>query len=206
MRLIAIRHAETEWNRVGREMGQLDSPLSERGVAQAEALARRLATIPFDHFYSSDLGRAVATAERISQMCDKPARLDAGLRERHMGAVQGLTGLEMQARYPEICEAHARAGFYEQIPGGESAIERRDRSIRVLSEIASRHPDSTVAVVTHAGFLAGFLEFVLDLPFGGARAYATSHASLNHFEHSASGWRLDTWNDVTHLDALQVEA
>lgn len=85
MRLIAVRHAETEWNVAGREMGQLDSPLTAQGRLQAQAVARRLAGMHFDELYTSDLGRAIETAAWITHTCGKPARIDAGLRERHMG-------------------------------------------------------------------------------------------------------------------------
>ena len=200
MRLIAVRHAETEWNLAGREMGQLDSPLTERGLAQSEALARRLATIPVDELYTSDLGRAIETAACITRTCGKFAHIDRGLRERHMGVLQGLTPAEMNARYTKIRAEYERVGFYNQIPDGESAVERRDRSVQVLSAIAARHPNRTVIAVTHGGLLAAFLEFVLELPFGGSRGFAKSHASLNRFECSASGWRLDIWNGETHLE------
>jgi probable phosphoglycerate mutase len=202
MRLIAVRHGETEWNRERREMGQLDSPLTERGLLQADALAVRLARVRFEHVYSSDLPRAITTAKCIADRRQKSVRLDQGLRERHMGVLQGLTVVEMRDRHPTVMQAYDRVGFFDAIPGGESAEERRDRSVRVLSALADLHPDDTVVVVTHGGFLMGFFEFVLDLPLGGGRRFRRDHASFNSFEHGADGWRLETWNDVSHLDGL----
>lgn len=114
--------------------------------------------------------------------------------------LQGLTSSELQIRHPELRNAYRRVGFFDQIPGGETALARRDRSVRVLSAVASRHPDATVVVVTHGGFLAGFLEYVLDIPSSEARRFAKAHARLNYFEYSAVGWRLDRWNDVAHLE------
>src|SRR5690348_10772063 len=98
MRLIAVRHGETEWNVAGREMGHLDSPLTERGRQQAEAVASRLAGLSLAALYSSDLGRAVATARCISRCCGQDVRVDVGLRERHMGVLQGLTSVEIAER------------------------------------------------------------------------------------------------------------
>src|SRR6266436_6513686 len=65
MKLIAIRHGETEWNVQGREAGQLDSVLTERGIQQARLVAGRLNRAAFHALYSSDLGRAIQTAEII---------------------------------------------------------------------------------------------------------------------------------------------
>jgi probable phosphoglycerate mutase len=203
MRLIAVRHGETEWNRERREMGHLDSPLTARGVEQANALARRLRTIAFDALYSSDLGRAIQTAECIASACPKRVSREAGLRERHMGVLQGLTTDESRAHHPSIHAAYARDGFFDTIPDGESARDRRDRSARVCAELAARHPDAMVVAVTHAGFLTGFLESVLDLPPGSGRRFAKHHASFNVFEwRGEAGWRLETWNDIGHLAPL----
>jgi broad specificity phosphatase PhoE len=199
MNLLAVRHGETEWNVQLREMGQLDSPLTRRGVQQAEALGRRLSRIGFDVLFSSDLGRAAQTAEIIGTICQKPVNLDPGLRERHMGIFQGLTREEISKKYPEQLTAYERAGFMDVIPDGESAQERTDRSARVLTEIASRHPEQTVVVVTHGGFLTGFLTFVLGIPFGNARRFRKPNASFNAFEYVDNDWCLQTWNDVSHL-------
>ena len=111
MRLIAIRHGETEWNTQDREMGQLDSPLTSRGVRQAHAIAHRLSRVPFGALYSSDLGRAVATAGVIGERCGKQVRIAPGLRERHMGIFQGLTVAEMRERFPRERQDYERVGF-----------------------------------------------------------------------------------------------
>src|SRR5262249_16704908 len=178
-----VRHGETEWNLARREMGQLDSRLTERGTQQAEALGRRLSHIPFDELYSSDLGRAVRTAEIIAAICRKQVRLDSGLRERHMGLFQGLTWGEIGKKFPNVQEAYDRTGFYDVIPGGETAQQRLDRSARVLTAIADRHPNQTVVVVTHGGILAGFLESVLGMPFGRGKRFKKHNASFNSFEY-----------------------
>ena len=181
-------------------MGQLDSPLTARGIQQAEALARRLSGIQFDELYSSDLGRAVQTAEIIAAMCRKKVCLDTELRERHMGLFQGLTVDEICAKYPNEREAFARTGYYDAIPEGETVQQRFDRSVRALTAIAERHPSQTVVVVTHAGFLTGFFEYVLGLPFGNGKRFKRQNASFSAFEYVQSRWCLCTWNDVSHLE------
>jgi 2,3-bisphosphoglycerate-dependent phosphoglycerate mutase len=200
MKLIAVRHGETEWNAELREMGHLDSPLTPLGIQQAQALGHRLKNLGFDALYSSDLGRAVQTAEIIGRICDKPVQLNSSLRERHMGVFQGLTRQEISEKYPEQMAAYERIGFLDLIPGGETAQERTDRSVRILTEIASRHPEQTVVVVTHGGFLTGFLGFVLGIPFSNGRRYRKENASFNAFEYLEPNWYLQTWNDISHLE------
>jgi broad specificity phosphatase PhoE len=203
MLLIAVRHGETEWNLQRREMGQLDSPLTKRGIQQAEALGHRLSGTPFDALYSSDLGRAVQTAEIIASICGKTVRFDSGLRERHMGLFQGLTWEEIGQKFPRDREAYERVGYWDVVPDGETAQQRFDRSIKALTTIAEAHPNGTVVVVTHAGFLVGFLQFVLGMPFGSGRRFKKHNASFNAFRYDDSRWCLETWNDVSHLKGAE---
>jgi broad specificity phosphatase PhoE len=202
MILIAVRHGETEWNVQRREMGHLDSPLTKRGIQQAEALGRRLSETPFDALYSSDLGRAVQTAEIIASICKKHVRLDSGLRERNMGIFQGLTWEEVSEKFPRERESYERVGFWDVIPEGETAQQRSNRTLRVLTAIAEAHPNQTVTVVTHGGFLAGFLGLVLGIPFGYGSRFKKQNASFNVFEYADSRWCLETWNDISHLHGL----
>jgi len=202
MKLIAIRHGETQWNVEGREMGHLDSPLTPLGVRQAEAIADRLGRRTFVALYSSDLGRAVQTAEAIASRCGHDVLLDEGLRERNMGIFQGVAWEEMPERFPQEHSDYERIGFEYVIPGGESAKERLKRSIRVMTAIAERHPDADVVVVTHGGFLMGFFEFVLGIPPGNGWRFKRRNASYNAFEYSGGKWSLETWNDVGHLDRM----
>jgi broad specificity phosphatase PhoE len=199
VKLFIARHGETAWNLAGREMGQLDSPLTERGVLQADALARRLGGLRIDAVYSSDLGRAVATAERIARACGRELRLEPALRERHMGIFQGLTKAEMQERSPAERKAFETGGFDHVIPEGESARERTERSVRALTELARRHPGKRVAVVTHGGFLLGFFTHVLGMDPGESWRFQRHNASLSVFEFHQERWRLETWNDIGHL-------
>ena len=100
-RLTILRHGETEWNLQEREMGQLDSPLTPTGLAQARQLAHRLASLHFDAFYSSDLGRASETSSIIAEKLSLKVLFDPRLRERHSGIFQGLTPAEARERYPK---------------------------------------------------------------------------------------------------------
>jgi probable phosphoglycerate mutase len=202
MRLIAIRHGETEWNVLAREMGQLDSPLTERGVDQAKALAARLGKRSLAAIYSSDLGRAVQTAHIISAMAGVEVFPKSELRERHMGIFQGLTSAEMEQRFPTEYSSYRRDPHHFQIPQGESGRQRLERSVQCLTAIAERHAEGTVVVVTHGGFLMGFFEHVLGMPPGNGWRFKKQNAAYNCFEYANGRWSLETWNDTTHFDGL----
>lgn len=166
MRLIAIRHGEAEWNLQRREMGQLDSALTNKGIAQAHAIANRLADIPFQALYTSDLGRAVKTSEIIGRRCGCAPIVLPGLRERHMGIFQGLTLDEMRQKFPREREAYERGGADFIIPQGESARQRLERTVRQMTDLALAHRNDTIVTVTHGVFLMGFLGHVLGLSAG----------------------------------------
>lgn len=95
-RLIVVRHGETRANVEGRWQGHRDWPLTEVGVAQAEAVAQRLEGCGFSSLYSSDLGRALHTARIIANRSGHAIVADERLRERHLGVFQGLTRAEME--------------------------------------------------------------------------------------------------------------
>jgi probable phosphoglycerate mutase len=181
-------------------MGHLDSPLSALGQSQARNLAGRCAATHFDALYSSDLGRAVATAEAISEQCARKVICDTRLRERNMGIFQGLTFEEMEARYPEQRAKYREIGATYVIPSGESAAETIERSLKCLDDLAKKHANETIIVITHGGVLMGLFEAVLGLPFGSANRYRRSHVAWNVFSRHSGPWLLETWGDVAHLE------
>ena len=100
-KLFIIRHGETQWNAIGRWQGHCDSPLTEKGIRQAKAVANFLTQYQIYAIYSSDLGRAVQTAEIIGARTGQKVILDYRLRERHLGIFQGLTEAEMREKLPD---------------------------------------------------------------------------------------------------------
>src|SRR5262245_60829378 len=96
MRLVIVRHGESEWNRIGRYQGQSDAPLSDLGLRQAEALAGRLRDEPLDVIFTSALQRAAKTAEAIARYHrNTPLEHTPALLEIHHGDWQGLLADEV---------------------------------------------------------------------------------------------------------------
>ena len=90
-RLVLLRHGQTDFNVGGRMQGHLDSMLTETGVEQAAAVAPEIARLMPDRVISSDLRRAVDTADQVAAACGLPVKYDARLRETHLGEWQGRT-------------------------------------------------------------------------------------------------------------------
>lgn len=125
VRLLFVRHGETESNVEHRYMGQDDSPLTPMGIAQAEAVAKRLAKKPVDAIYSSDLGRAAKTSEIISRGCGLQVTQDRRLRERHAGLLQGELETDARVKHAQIFAELERMGPEYVFPGGGERVAFR---------------------------------------------------------------------------------
>jgi probable phosphoglycerate mutase len=150
-RLILWRHGRTEWNHVGRVQGQVDVDLDEVGVAQAVDAAPRVMAYAPDLIVSSDLRRALRTAEVLATLTGQTVDVDSRLRERHYGPWQGLTQAEIREGYPED---FARWGTADPIkePGIETVEELAERVTAVLRDAVERiGPHGTAVMVTHGG-------------------------------------------------------
>lgn len=202
---ILVRHAETTWNLESRYQGQLDSPLTERGLRQAEALAGRLRQIDFDHLYASDLGRAVHTAEKISAASGHPVRFDPRLRERHFGIFHGLQKPDIPANYPKEYRAYTSGDPDYVPPQGESLQQLHDRSLACLEELAQRHAGQRLVLVTHGGILGALVKHVLGLPVAAPRPFDLINASLSILVAKKDRWVVTTLGDVAHLQRLEGE-
>lgn len=195
----AVRHGETEWNLIGRSQGHLDSPLTQRGIKQAQALARRLATEGIEVIYSSDLERASHTADIIATELNLPVHNDIRLRERHLGLLQGRTRAEFRERFSEVHAALISGDPDYVIPGGESARQRYDRCISCCTELVARHRGSRILLVMHGGLVMSLLYYTLHIPLNEPRRFSIFNAAFNSFSIIRDSWHLDSWGDIFHL-------
>lgn len=200
--LALIRHGETEWNRAGRVQGTTDSPLSALGQAQAKAVGAALGADGVDVLLSSDLGRAHDTARAIAAVSGRPIVLDARLRERCYGVLEGHTWVEVEQKFPDAwLRMTARDPVFAP-PDGESAQAFRDRVMAALVDVARLHQGRRVAIVTHGGVVGVLYRHVMNIALDSRREYALLNASINRFRHVTDRWFLDVWGDVSHLEGL----
>jgi len=203
-RLFVIRHGETIWNSEGRQQGHLNSNLTELGKKQARAAAAALERVKFDALYSSDLGRAMETAEIIAGRLGLEVIPDRGLRERNLGIIQGLTFKELESRYPEVHHNYITGNVDDVIPEGESVRQRYERNVACAAELASRHPGGQILLVAHGGVLDSLLRRTLNIPLDQRRTFSLFNASVNVFIVSNDGWKLESWGVIDHLLELNT--
>ena len=200
--VILIRHGETEWNLSGRWQGHADSPLSTRGIQQAEALGQRMLKETLDCFYSSDLERARHTSRLVVGPSEWNPEFMESFRERDLGVLAGLTTEEMKVKYPQEYQSFRNDGPEYQVPGGESFRQFYERCSGTLEEVAVRNPGKKIGVVTHGGFLGAIFRYVLNIQLDAERNFVLLNCSLNRLEKTESGWNLVSWGDVAHLEGL----
>lgn len=145
-----IRHGESEGNLNKFFQGQLDIPLSELGIKQAELTAEFFKDKDVDCVYSSDLGRAVITAEKIAKSKDVAVISHKGLREIDGGQWQGVP-FDILAKEFEGYKVWLETIGLSVCPGGESYREMQERMKNTLEEIVSENKGKTIVVVSHGG-------------------------------------------------------
>jgi probable phosphoglycerate mutase len=160
-RLLLWRHGLTEWNAAGRIQGQLDAPLAEEGIRQAEKAASVLAGLEPTAIVSSDLSRARRTAEELAARTGLTVSTDVALRERHWGDWQGSTHAELQVDDPERYAAWRDGGRIE-VPCAESNSAVGARAAAAIRAAAST--GDTVVVVSHGGAIRYGLGELLGAP------------------------------------------
>lgn len=202
--ILLVRHGQTEFNTRGIYQGQMDSPLTPEGIAQARSLAPRIRAMDTcATLYSSDLGRARHTAQLIAAPHHHVLAEDAGLRERSFGIFQGLVKADIHRLHPEQWAQH-RAGDPDYVvPGGESQRHLLERVVAAIDRIASRHAGELVVAVTHGGALGVFVKHVLGLPVEARRRFDMGNTSISLFCQDGAGeWMARFLGDLAHLPGL----
>lgn len=205
MKLILIRHAESEHGRQGLIADVLGCRgLTVQGVQQAEQLATRLRTTgeasDCSVLLSSPVPRARQTAQIIQAALPIEAIHEASdLCEIRPGAADGLTRAAYEARFGAFDPvAEPQRPF---APGGESWSQFVTRVGTTLERLAVQYQDQTVVAVTHAGFIvAAFLcLFAIPRP-GTGTSIDPRHTSLTIWRCRSRTWQLERYNDAWHLE------
>jgi alpha-ribazole phosphatase/probable phosphoglycerate mutase len=197
MRLLLARHGESIWNAERRFQGSTDIPLSARGRAQAEALARGLRGYRVRAAYVSPFRRAVETAELALRGTDVPLVVIDELRELSLGAWEGCTVDEVRARDGDPYVAWIRTPHDCPPPGGEPLPVVSDRVRAGLERIAAAHPSGDdVLVVAHGGVISVYACHLLGCSFNQLWRLRVDNASLTIVRPP----RLVSLNDTGHLE------
>ncbi len=200
-RIVAIRHGETAWNVDTRIQGQLDVPLNDKGLWQAQRLAEALAGEGIEAIYASDLQRAWQTAQPLAQVCGLTPRPERGLRERAFGVFEGLTWAEIERDHPEASERWRRRDADFGPTGGERLADFYARCVACATRLAQQHPGEVVALVVHGGVLDCLYRAAARVELNAPRTWQLGNASINRLLHTPQGLTLVGWADTGHLDA-----
>ncbi len=199
-RLLLIRHGQTDWNVAMRLQGHTDEPLNAQGRMQAAQLARALQHDELAAVYSSDLQRAVCTAQTLAAPHGVVVQFDARLRERGFGAFEGLTFHEIDTQQPQAAlRWRQRDPHFAPGGTGETLTDFSARCVAAALELAQRHTGQHIALVSHGGVLDCLYRAATRLPLDAPRSWQLGNASINRVLYSAQGLVLVGWDDNAHL-------
>lgn len=168
LKLYIVRHGETEWNVIKRFQGQLNTPLTEKGIKKLKETGKKLENVLFDEVYTSELGRTVASAEIILNenrgYRNKKRELKklAELNEVYFGVWQGLTYEEVLLKYPEEGNNY----FYDvknykaENVEAEKLEDALERFLKGINKILNIHKSGNILVVTHGTVFEMFINYV----------------------------------------------
>ncbi len=201
--LLLIRHGEATHNLSARWEGSSAASLTEKGILQAKAVARRLTSweTPVCHLYSSPIPRARQTADWIARGVGLSVVADPQLREIDFGQVSGMTRQEFKASMPEVyARWSVRNDQTFTFPRGEQRREFFQRVAQSLDAILDRHQHGAVAIVAHAGTLRAGLAHLLPATMSDWWAYNLGNGSLTHVRTGEAGPTLMSLNDCQHME------
>jgi probable phosphoglycerate mutase len=212
-RIIAIRHGETAWNAARRLQGHVDVPLSERGCAQAQAVARALtgdgnSDSAIAAVYASDLARAFETGRAIAQAVHAPMTAVRNLRERSFGDWEGRSYADLRVEFPDQAERWRKRDPHWSPPGAaENLLQFRERISHAVQDLAACHLDEQIVIVAHGGVLDALYRLATGLDLQAPRTWALDNAAINRLLWTPdSGLTLVGWGDARHLEnALDLE-
>ena len=202
MRLYLVRHGETEWNKLGKFQGATDVALNERGLAQARESAQAAAGWSLAAVYASPLSRTMQVAEEICRAAPVPLHPRPGLMELRLGDLEGVTGAEMRAGWPEVYAQWRDNPAQVVMPNGESLGQLQERAWAAVEEIESRHADDpAVAAVSHNFAIRTIICALLGVPLANFHRMSLGLGSLCVIDSDRNGRRLISYNCTAHLSA-----
>ncbi|MEM8529252.1 MAG: MSMEG_4193 family putative phosphomutase [Chloroflexota bacterium] len=201
--LLLIRHGKNDWVH-GRLAGWTPGVhLNDEGRQQAITLATRLASLPIDTIYTSPLDRTVETAQAIAGPRGLTLHIVEGLGEVKYGEWQGaeLKELYKHELWPGV--QHYPSGT--RFPGGETLGEAQMRMVSTLDTLRARHPQTMIAVVSHADIIKLAIAYYVGMHMDLFQRLEISTCSVTAVQFTKMGPRLLAYNDTGSLEHLQIK-
>jgi broad specificity phosphatase PhoE len=205
IRIVLVRHGETDWNRIHRFQGRSNLPLNQKGREQARALALALKDESLAAIYSSTLSRAMETARIIKAFHPSvPLFEEEGLMEMDLGEFDGMKAREWAVQYPEFRKAWQKAPASITMPGGESLGEVQARAMDALERITEPYPpESTLLISSHNFVNLTILCHAEKIPLERFRELWQETAALNVLYKQGTRIWAEVVNERSHLEKYQ---
>ena len=206
--LYIVRHGETDWNKMGKYQGITDIPLNENGLNQAKACGNALKDVTFDRILSSDLSRALVTAETIRGDRTTPITIDKRLRELNFGDWEAMLFSEIEEHWPGLIDEMYLRPHLVKVPNGESFKDLQDRAWEGLEEFLNANDEEeTLLIACHGGTIRTLLCKLLDISISHCWNFSQGNTAINRIFYNGMGEYdhniLNLLNDTAHVELLQ---
>ena len=206
--LYIVRHGETDWNKMGKYQGITDIPLNENGLNQAKACGNALKDVIFDRILSSDLSRALVTAETIRGDRTTPITIDKRLRELNFGDWEAMLFSDIEERWPGLIDEMYLRPHLVKVPNGESFKDLQDRAWEGLEEFLNANDEEeTLLIACHGGTIRTLLCKLLDISISHCWNFSQGNTAINRIFYNGMGEYdhniLNLLNDTAHVELLQ---
>ncbi len=203
VKVILIRHGETDWNTQQIFRGKIDIPLNESGLAQARAVRESLKDREIDRIYSSPLSRALETARILGENRNLKIETEEAFIDIDFGRWQGLSHQKVREAHKDLYEMWLSNPQTVTFPEGESLETVRTRSGKALEEIVKNHPGETLAIVSHRVLNKVLLCAVLGVELSHFWYIRQDTCAINVFEYKDGAFYLTLLNDTCHLKNIE---
>ncbi len=201
VRLILVRHGESEANAMSIMQGRMDSPLTDKGRKQAKAVADKLSRLVVpDNVFSSPLSRALETAYIIATKFNLEPIVISELQERDLGLATGMTWEQASSLWPENAW-HIKIGRPTgSWPQGETRLELQQRAYKALEKILSIQDSGIAVVVSHAGLMRALIKQIMYKHMNTDLDPKINNCSITELQITDGRYHLLCLNDTSHLE------
>ena len=202
LRIVLVRHGETDWNRARRFQGRHGPGLNKMGRAQAEALAFTLREEPLQAIHSSPLARAMETAKAINRYHKVSLEQSSGLMEMDLGDFEGLQSGDLTGKHPDFFKQWSEDPASVRMPNGETLQDVQERAWAVVEEIARACSGGSVLLCAHNFVNLTILCKILGLGPTHFRCLRQDLGAMNIIERNRGRYSLVCINDTCHLKGI----
>lgn len=194
-----VRHGQTNWNILGRTQGHGNSDLTKKGLEQAKELADAIVDYPIDYIYSSDLGRAVQTAQIIANKLNLNVNKTPALREMGFGIWEGLLIEEIKRDHLDTYNTWRNEPHLVNIRGGENLHIIKERTDKFIEELNKKYDNKHIVLVSHSVTVRAMLLSFLGSSMQNIYRIKQDNTALNIVECRDYGPIVIKMNDTSHI-------